>query len=109
MKILGRCLWVLVLVNVTACAWIKPSENSAKIELVTQQDVLNCVNKGRTHAKTLSKILFFPRSKSKVAAELLVLAKNEALVMKGDVVIAETKIQGGAQTFAVYQCQGTTK
>lgn len=87
------------------CTWVKPSAKSHEIVLLTQNQVVNCVKKGVTTSKTLSKVTFVPRANDKVFSELVMLAKNEAVILGGDAVVAEGRMEEGRQTFGVYRCR----
>ncbi len=89
---------------VTACTWVKPIPKSHYIDLVGTQYITNCVKKGTTKSKTLSKFVFIPRSNDKISLELVTLAKNEAVIMGGDKVVAESDLNGGGQVFGIYLC-----
>lgn len=89
----------------SACAWVKPLPNSHVVALLNANDIVNCVKKGTTNSKTLSKFLFIPRVEDKVNTELVTLAKNEAIIMGGDAVVAESDLEAGAQTFGIYLCR----
>lgn len=86
------------------CTWVKPSAKSHEIVLLTPAQVVNCVKKGVTTSQTLSKITVVPRSNDKVFSELVMLAKNEAVILGGDAVVAEGLMEKGRQTFGVYRC-----
>lgn len=86
------------------CAWVKSSAKSHEVMLLTQDQVVNCVKKGVTTSQTLSKITFVPRSNDKVFGELVMLAKNEAVILGGDAVVAEGHMKEGRQVFGVYRC-----
>lgn len=89
----------------SACSWVKPIPQSYPVALLEPADIVNCVKKGVTHSKTLSKFLFVPRMDSKIEMELVTLAKNEAAIMNGDSIVAEGPIESGARTYGVYQCR----
>ncbi|WP_187408535.1 DUF4156 domain-containing protein [Saccharophagus sp. K07] len=89
----------------TGCTWVKPSAKSHEVALLTQDRVVNCVKKGVTTSKTLSKIVIIPRSNDKMFSELVMLAKNEAVVLGGDAIVAEGVMSEGSQTFGVYRCK----
>ncbi len=88
-----------------ACTWVKPTPKSHAVVVMGKDDVLNCVKKGVTSSKTLSKFLFIPRSKEKIYNELVILAKNEAVIMEGDSLVPKGEIVGGALDFSVYRCR----
>lgn len=97
-------LAALVCASLGACTWVKPSVKSHTVVLKDQNSVVNCVKKGLTKSKTLSKIVFIPRSDAKMFSELVMLAKNEAVLLEGDTVVPEGDLVGGEQSFGVYRC-----
>lgn len=102
-----RLVSVLSLGFITAaCAWVKPSTDSQKVVLATSGEVTQCAKKGETTSKTLGKFLFVPRGQEKIFTELVTLAKNEAVIMGGDTVVAGKELARGEQIFAIYQCRG---
>ena len=88
----------------SACTWVKPSIRSHMVVLKDENQVVNCVKKGLTKSKTLSSVVFIPRSEAKVFNELVMLAKNEAVILGGDTVVPEGELVGGEQVFGIYQC-----
>lgn len=97
-------LLVLLSVSLSACTWVKPSVKSHSVVLKDERHVVNCVKKGLTRSKTLSKILLIPRSEAKMFSELVMLAKNEAVLLEGDTVVPEGELADGEQLFGVYRC-----
>jgi hypothetical protein len=95
---------LLVASTLNACTWVKPTTKSHEIVLKESSQVVNCVKKGVTNSKSLSKIAFVPRNQEKIFNELVLLAKNEAVILKGDTIVAEGKMDKGQQTFGVYLC-----
>ena len=91
---------------VGACSWVKPSEGSHRVVLAEYHQVSNCAKKGSTTSKTLTKVIFIPRSKSKIFSELVMLAKNEAAILEGDTIVPGASPNPGVRTFTVYNCNG---
>lgn len=101
-----RVFWILIAVMfVGACAWVKPSPRSEQVRVATPAEVVNCVKKGTTSVTTVEKIMFIPRSGKKIQEELLIMARNEALILKGDRIVAEGEPVDAQLTYSVYQCQ----
>jgi len=98
-------LVVMLTAMTAACTWVKPTTKSHEVVLMTQDQVVNCVKKGSTTSKTLSKIAIVPRNHDKIFSELVMLAKNEAAILGGDAVVAEGRMEEGRQTFGVYRCR----
>ncbi len=89
----------------TACTWVKPTARSHEVVLLNQDQIVNCVKKGSTTSKTVSKIAIVPRNNDKIFSELVMLAKNEAAILGGDSIVAEGRMEEGRQTFGVYRCR----
>ena len=105
MKSLLRCLGLLCLVTAACgCSWVKPTESGARVRLATASEVEACANVGTTHVSVMDKLGLVTRNQAKVAGELATLARNSAVELDGDTVVAITQVVDGAQTFAVYQC-----
>ncbi len=100
---------VLALMSISvlgaACSWIKPSVGSHSVALATQHEVAGCTKKGVTTSKTLSKFFFIPRGQDKMYSELVMLAKNEAVIMEGDTIVPQPTSAPGTLVFAVYACK----
>lgn len=95
---------IFAVISAVGCTWVKPSARSHEVSLMTQDQVVNCVKKGVTTSKTLSKVVVVPRGNDKMFSELVMLAKNEAVILGGDTVVAEGVMSEGSQTFGVYRC-----
>ena len=88
----------------SACAFVKPSAESQVVALRDAAYVTDCQKMGSTTSKTLQKMWVMSRADKKVFNELVMLAKNEAVIMGGNTVVAESKIDKGQQIFGVYSC-----
>lgn len=95
---------LLLAASLNACTWVKPSLKSHMVVLKDETQVVNCVKKGLTRSKTLSKVAFVPRADTKVFNELVMLAKNEAVLLHGDTVVPEGELVNGEQVFGIYRC-----
>lgn len=95
---------VFLAASLGACTWVQPSIRSHTVVLKDDRHIVNCVKKGVTRSKTLSTIAFIPRSDAKMFSELVMLAKNEAVLLEGDTVVPEGDLDKGEQIFGVYRC-----
>lgn len=103
-----RILVVLAIsgtILLSGCAWVKPSLDSQQVIYQPIEAVSQCRKMGVARVKTLSKVVIVPRSADLVRNELITLAKNEAVIMRGDTVAADGPVQDGAQAFGVYRCR----
>lgn len=101
--------WPVLVLSVTlllsGCAWVKPSLDSQQVVYQPAEAVGQCRKLGVARVKTLSKFVFVPRNTDLIRNELITLAKNEAVVMRGDTVAADGPVSEGAQAFGVYRCR----
>lgn len=95
----------LVALSCGACAWVKPTEEAHHVALVKPQAVTNCKKLGITTASTLNSIVGIERKQAVKTNELVTLAKNEAVVMQGDTIVAKGPADKGQQDFYIYRCQ----
>lgn len=89
----------------SACTWVKPNEGAGDIALVKPIHAQGCNKLGTATAQTREKVAGISRKDKKVAAELLALAKNEALSMGGNTLVAIGTPKEGKQSFEVYSCE----
>lgn len=86
------------------CTWVEPKPGASSVSLVTSAHVSNCTSIGTSVSQVMAKIGFINRSDDKVAEELLTLAKNSAVEMGGDTLVAEGVPGEGTQKFRIYKC-----
>ena len=88
-----------------ACTWVKPTPEGEKVRVAQANEVRDCERKGEVASILKSRIAGFERKPGKVAGELEALARNEAALMGGDTVVAESPVKDGRQLFGVYRCR----
>lgn len=92
------------LIFLTACTWVQLTGAGQGVRLATVNEIGNCTRVGRTLVHTVSKVTFVERGGDKQQTELVTLARNEGADLGGNVVVAESVINNGEQTFGVYRC-----
>ena len=98
-------LLVLGIVLTSGCTWVDPIAGASAVTLVKPSHVINCKQVGSTTSQVEDKIGFVNRSDDKVRGELLTLAKNSAVELGGDTLVAEDGPSEGTQKFKIYKCQ----
>ncbi len=94
-----------LLASFAGCSnWVQVTDAGQNVRVATASEVANCRRIGRTNTKTLSKIVVVERGAQRLQQELQSLARNEAGDMGGNVVVPESTIDEGQQTFGVYSC-----
>lgn len=100
-----KSVYVFVMVLfVCSCSWVKPEYGAEKVALVKLAHIQNCKKVGTVYSNTTNRILGIHRSHKKVNDELLTLAKNEALELGGDTLVALGPVVEGEQKFDAYRC-----
>lgn len=102
---LKRPLWIFLLASLlTACNWVQLTTEGETVRLATAAEVGNCRSIGRASSQTLDEVVFVDRGADTLQEELLTLARNEAGSMGGNVIVPESLIDEGEQSFMVYSC-----
>ncbi|HEY6130661.1 MAG TPA: DUF4156 domain-containing protein [Halioglobus sp.] len=107
MTLLPRKSVVIVLLGVVAasgCTWVEPKPGASNVSLVMPTHVSNCKSLGTTISQVKAKVGIINRNDEKVAGELLTLAKNSAVEIGGDTLVAEGAPNEGTQKFRIYKC-----
>jgi predicted GH43/DUF377 family glycosyl hydrolase len=103
MKILAiSCLAV----TISACTWVTLSNEGQRVTIASNEDVRHCSKVGRVTAKTRATLLLnAKRNTKKMAAELSVLARNEASKISANTIVAvQAPNSNGEQQFNAYDC-----
>ena len=88
----------------TGCTWVDAVPGSSQVTLVQPQHVTHCRSVGTTESSVKEKVGIVHRNEAKVQDELLTLAKNSAVAMGGDTLVAEGGPIEGTQKFKIYNC-----
>ncbi|QKI89304.1 DUF4156 domain-containing protein [Thiomicrorhabdus xiamenensis] len=89
----------------SGCTWIKPIQGADQVELVTVQDIISCQKIGAVNTSVLSKVGFIERSSESVTENSIALAKNEAVRMGGNRIVAVEPAEDGHMRFNIYLCK----
>jgi len=87
------------------CTWVKPTEQALNVRVAYLSQIDTCKKLGRATVSVLDKVVFISRNEEDMADELETLGRNAAAEMKGDTIVAMSKIIDGEQVFNVYRCQ----
>lgn len=86
------------------CQMVPVEEGSEKVRVIEEAEANSCERVGNTKVKVLEKVMFMGRSEEKMANDLAKLARNEAVEMGANAVMAEGEITEGSRRFGVYRC-----
>lgn len=104
MSILKEFFVFLLIMNAAACTWVDVSKQGEKVRVLTAEDVTLCERVGKTTVKTAGKLAGFERHEYKVRDELDTLARNSAVEIAGDTVVAVGEPVDGGLVYEVYRC-----
>lgn len=104
MNIMKSFIASLIVLTVSACTWVESSPAGEKVRVLAATDVTSCKHVGKTTVKTAHKLAGLKRHKNKVQDELNILARNSAVDLGGDTVVAVDVPVDGRQVFEVYRC-----
>jgi len=88
----------------SACSWVALSPGADAVRVATAADVAQCKPRGSTTVNVLGKVGPIDRNPATVEGELAMLARNSALEIGGDTVVAAGPVEDGKRKFDVYRC-----
>ncbi|GAB3032278.1 DUF4156 domain-containing protein [Bowmanella dokdonensis] len=94
----------LSVLAIFGCTSVESQPGTEQIRLLSSTEAAQCKKLGQANAQVTDKIAFFERDEEKVAAELLTLARNEALKLGGNGLLAASEIRHGSRQYFVYLC-----
>ena len=89
---------------VTGCTWVKLDPAARNIRVIEPGQAAACKKIGVTRVSLLDKVMGMRRSREKVQEELNTLARNSALDLGGNAVMADSPVEDGRQVFVVFEC-----
>lgn len=94
----------LLTATLSGCSWVKPVVGAHKISVKLSSEIKDCQRLGETNTSALDQVGFYQRDDDAITEDLVMLAKNEAVRMQGDTIVAITPLVNGRKTFAIYKC-----
>ena len=89
---------------VSACTWVKLTEAGKTVDVKQADEVGDCRQVGKITSVSLAKVAGVKRGQKKLATELQSIARNEAVDMNGNTIVAAGDIAENEQPFLVYHC-----
>ena len=97
-------LVLLSIFIISGCSWVQPLPGADDVALMPFDAVQKCQRLGETNTQTLDKVGLLNRSEESIQEELIALAKNEAVRMRGDTIVKMSDLKDGMMLFAIYNC-----
>ena len=88
-----------------ASSLIGVRQGSEQVAVAQPDQVSQCKAIGKTTVSVLAEVGFISRGIDNVDANLLQLARNEAVSQGGDTVVPGDRPEIGKRTFAIYKCR----
>jgi len=98
-------LVVLALVTLQGCSWVELDPAAEQIRVVEEQHVEGCRLLGKTTVSVKSTVAGVARKEETMQQELETLARNHALDLNGDTIVAISAIKDGTRVYNVYRCK----
>lgn len=98
---------ILISLALGGCAssLIEVRQGSEQVTVAQPDQVNQCKAIGKTTVSVLAEIGFISRGIDNVDANLLQLARNEAVSQGGDTVVPGDRPEIGKRTYAIYKCR----
>ena len=94
----------LAVFSMSACTWVQLSEEGKKVRVLSANEVAKCKPVGQTTSTTTAKLVGVKRHQNAIKDELETLARNAAINLDGDTIVADGPMVDGKQTYKVYRC-----
>jgi hypothetical protein len=106
-RMLAFAIMLAPIVMLSGCAssFMEIRKGSDRVAVAEPGQVARCVPIGKTTVSVLAQVGFFSRSVDAVDANLLQLARNDAVDEGGDTVVPGERPAYGKRTFAIYKCR----
>jgi len=98
------CAALILLLGACGSSWVQITPEGRQVSLATTAQIATCDRIGQANVNAIDNIGFVQRSARQLQEELVSLARNEAGVMGGNRVVAESTIRDGRQSFGVFRC-----
>ncbi|UZE96689.1 DUF4156 domain-containing protein [Alkalimarinus alittae] len=89
---------------ISGCSFVQLKPNADTVKTLTAEQVANCKSVGTVTTKVIDEVMFISRNEEKMASELEVLARNEAIKSDANAIVPISEIEEGQRTFRVYLC-----
>ncbi|MEE2729440.1 DUF4156 domain-containing protein [Ketobacter sp.] len=86
------------------CSWVDLDPKAENVLLLKPFQTKQCEQIRRTTSQVLDKVWFVNRNQEKMADELATLARNTAVEIGGNAVVADSEISEGKQAFIILNC-----
>ncbi|MFT6387521.1 MAG: hypothetical protein ACJAUP_000892 [Cellvibrionaceae bacterium] len=88
----------------SGCTWVNENTAGRNVTITAIDQVANCSQVGTISANVKHKLGFILRDRDKVTRELQILARNEAVALGADAIVADGAPNDGKQGYKAFSC-----
>lgn len=96
-------LALLVSVLVSGCTWVELTDDGAAVR-VSGNVSGNCELRGTTTSVSRAAVAGIDRNQQKFESELEILARNQAAILRGNVIVPAGPVEDNQRTYRVFRC-----
>lgn len=89
---------------ISGCSFVQLKADADTVSVLTAEQAAQCKPIGTVTTKVIDEVMFISRSEDKMASELEVLARNEAIKSDANAIVPISEIEEGQRTFRTYHC-----
>ncbi len=97
-------LFAATLALLAGCTWVKLDDAGARVRVAYDGRVEGCDKAGEVTVSVKDRVGFYDRNDLKVKDELETLARNQAISLPADTIVALGAPRNGEQSFTAYRC-----
>jgi len=97
-------LFTATLALLAGCTWVKLDDAGARVRVAYDGRVDGCDKAGEVSVSVKDRVGFYDRNDLKVKDELETLARNQAISLPADTIVALGPPRNGEQSFTAYRC-----
>jgi len=101
----SHLLAILIASVLGGCTWVKTDPGAEQVSLASPMEVRQCQRLGQTTVSVRDRVSGVQRRAERVADELADLARNSAIELGGDTIVADGPVRDGQRRFNVYRCR----
>lgn len=94
----------VLMLAISGCTWVNENPAGKAVRITQFNQVFSCNKVGDVVVSVKHKVGFISRGKNKVANELTTLARNEAIKINADTLVAKGEPIEGKQEFQAFRC-----
>ena len=95
---------LILATGTAACTWVKTEPGAERVQLLSANQVAQCERLGQTTTSVRDRVAGVQRRATQVEDELTDLARNSAIEMGGNTLVADGPVRDGQRRFTIWRC-----